>query len=311
MKIKGFSYQTLQLKKDYEGVVEATFITAADNTGNRPSVLYVHGFIDYFFHPHLSDFFTESGYDFYALELRKYGHSILPHQHPNYCRSMEEYFEELDASISIIRERTNQPIFLLGHSTGGLLTSLYLNKGKYKNLISGLILNSPFLEVNMPKKLRKIMKPLSNVVSRIFSFAKITGMLTPIYPKSVHKNYNGEWDFDETLKPILGFPVYFAWSKAIMEAQDELKENSAIPCPVLLLHSSDSYLPILHEQRVFEADIVLNVNDMKEIGPKLGPNVKLVEIAKGMHDLFLSPEKVRNQAFQETKTWLQRVIDRK
>ena len=309
MKIKGFYYNEIPLKKDYEGEAIATFIAASTNTGSRPTVLYIHGFIDYFFHPHLSDFFNESGFDFFALELRKYGHSILPNQHPNYCRSLEEYFEELDASISIIREENDRPLFLLGHSTGGLISSLYLNKGKFKNLISGLILNSPFLEVNVPGRLRTLLKPLSGLVSKVFPYAKISGMLTPIYPKSVHKDYNGEWDFNVSLKPLQGFPVYFAWSRAIMDAQDYIKEKSAIACPVLLLHSSDSYLPKIHEQRVFESDIVLNVNHMKQIGPKLGSNVKLVEIRKAMHDVYLSPCPVRKQALMETKNWLQGVIN--
>lgn len=308
MKIKNCNYEQIALKDDYEGNVEATLISSQFNTHKRPSVLYVHGFIDYFFHPHLIEFLNENGFDFYALELRKYGHSLLPHQHPNYCRKMEEYFEELDLVIEKITRENNQPLVLLGHSTGGLLTSLYLNKGRYEDKVAALVLNSPFLETNVPTLARKILKPVTGFLGSMVPFGKLDGMLAPIYPSSIHKDFKGEWFFDLKLKPIKGFPVYFKWSRAIMDAQDELKSNSNIKQPVLLLHSSDSYLPKKHEDRVFKSDIVLNVEHMKEIGPKLGNNVTMVEIEHGMHDLFLSRKPVREHALKEMLVWLNNAI---
>lgn len=308
MRIENFTYETLPLEDDYEGKVTATLISACSNKHNRPSVLYVHGFIDYFFHPHLVDFFNSNGFDFYALELRKYGHSILPDQHINYCRSIEEYFEELDVSIQKIASQNPHKVIGLGHSTGGLVWSRYLNKGKYKNQIHGLILNSPFLEVNVPKCLRNVLKPLSNFISSIWPYAKLDGMLPTIYPSSLHKDFEGEWDFDLSLKPIEGFPVYIKWSYAIMDAQDFLKKHSKIEQPILLLHSSDSYIPKNHEDRVMKSDIVLNVNHMKSIGPKLGTNVTLVEVKGGLHDLFLSPERVRNFALKEMLKWIKKEL---
>jgi len=304
MQVKKHNYQQLELKDDYEGKVEVTFISADSNTHKRPSVMYVHGFIDYFFHPHLSAFFDDNGFDFYALELRKYGHSILPHQHKNYCRSMEEYFEEMDAAILKIKKENSEKLILLGHSTGGLLSSLYLNKGKQKDLISTLVLNSPFLETNVPSFARVILKPLSGFLGALMKFAKLDGMLSTVYPSSVHKDYEGEWDFNLEMKPIEGFPVYFTWSRGVMDAQDELKTNSNIKQPVLLMHSHQSFLPKKHEPKVFKADIVLNVKHMRAIGPNLGSDVTMKEIQDGMHDLFLSPKPVRTHALNEMMKWL-------
>ena len=304
MKIQNCNYEQIQFKDDYEGKVEATFISADSNTNNRPSIVYVHGFIDYFFHPHLVAFFNENGFDFFALELRKYGHSILPGQHENYCRNMDEYFEEIDAFILKIKNENSQPLVFLGHSTGGLLTSLYLNKGQYKDQVAALVLNSPFLEMNVPSFVRSLLKPITGLLGSISPFGKVDGALTPVYPSSVHKDFEGEWDFDLDLKPIKGFPVYFKWSRAIMDAQDELKRNSNIKQPVLLLHSSDSFLPKKHEPRVMKADIVLNIEHMKTIGPTLGDKVTMIEIKDGMHDLFLSPKPVREHAMKEMLGWL-------
>lgn len=308
MKIEDFNYLQFNLAPDYEGEVEATFISANSNTHKRSVVLYIHGFIDYFFHPHVSSFLNESGYDFCALELRKYGHSLLPHQHANYCMSIDEYFEEIDSAIHKLREINNEEIILMGHSTGGLVTSIYMNRGNQRKQVSALVLNSPFLEMNLPSMARTIAKPLSKFVGNINMYWKLDGMLAPIYPSSIHEEHEGEWFFDKTLKPIEGFPVYFKWNYAIMEAQDELKVKSNIEIPILLMHSHDSYMPRKHEPRVMKSDIVLNVAHMKAIGPKLGKNVTMMEIQNGMHDLFLSPKEVREEALNKMLIWLKETI---
>lgn len=302
--IDGFKYETIELNDDYEGKVIATLIRADFNKNIRPTILYIHGFIDYFFHPHLAEFYNRNGYDFYALELRKYGHSILPHQHKNYCKDLEEYFEEVDITIQKIKSINNNPIVLIGHSTGGLISSLYLNKGQYRNSIDALILNSPFLETNVAPIMRRILKPVTKWISSISPYGKLDGMLPPTYPSSLHKDYCGEWFFDLEMKPIKGFPVYFKWSRAIMDAQDYLKNGSKIKQPILLLHSHDSYLPNKHEDRVMTSDIVLNVEHMKNIGPRLGQEVTLIEIENGIHDLFLSSKEVRNKVFKSMADWL-------
>lgn len=149
MDIGQFREQTLEMEDDYEGRVIATLIHSPENEGGRSAVLYLHGFNDYFFQAHVAEKFNENGYDFYALDLRKYGRSLLPHQHPNYCRDIKEYYEEIDRSLEIIQEETDKEIILLGHSTGGLIAASYLNDGTYRNQIDKLILNSPFLDFNV------------------------------------------------------------------------------------------------------------------------------------------------------------------
>ena len=61
----------------------------------RGAVLYVHGFSDYFFQRHMAERFALEGYAFYALDLRKHGRSLRPHQHPNFCKSVAEYYADI------------------------------------------------------------------------------------------------------------------------------------------------------------------------------------------------------------------------
>src|SRR5690554_7610758 len=165
-----FTTQTILLKPDYEGEVTATLIASKANTGKRKSVLYIHGFIDYFFHEHLANEFSTNGYDFYALDLRKYGRSLMEHQHPNYCRSIEEYFEEISIVLRQIHEASKEKVVLLAHSTGGLITANYMNFGKEKNLVKTLVLNSPFFDFNMSRIKKAATITVSYPIGGLFKY---------------------------------------------------------------------------------------------------------------------------------------------
>lgn len=296
--------QTLRLNNDYEGQATATLITAKKNRTGQPAVLYLHGFIDYFFHEHLMERASSEGFNFYALELRKYGRSMLPHQHPNYCRNLHEYFEEITKAIEIILKDKPSKIIFLGHSTGGLTIPLYAAQGSLKDRVDLMVLNSPFLELNLPPVLRKLGVPILGFLGSLFPYAKLPEAVSPIYPKSIHKNYHGEWDFSTTFKPIMGFPAYFLWLKAIAHGQAEVKKGLGLTMPVLMMHSSDSFVPKKMTERVHKSDVVLNVNHMKDLAPKLGDSVTIMEIKDGIHDLFLSDQKVRKEAMDKMFSWL-------
>jgi alpha-beta hydrolase superfamily lysophospholipase len=281
----------------------STLISSKFNVGNRKSVLYLHGYIDYFFHPHMCEQFNNNGIDFYALDLRKYGRSILQHQHPNYCLDMEEYFEEITVAIQQMQASGGKPIFLLGHSTGGLLASNYLNDGKERACIQRLILNSPFFEFNQSRIKRNITQIAARAISAFLPYSKIDGALSPAYAQSIHKNYFGEWDFNMEWKPIEGFPTYFKWILAIARAQKKLLKSN-IEIPVLVMHSSRSKIISTFSEEAMSSDIVLNIEDIKKVGSRLGSQVTLLEVENAQHDIFLSPKNVRDEAFNQMFRWL-------
>jgi len=301
--LKNYSSQTIKLTPDYEGEVIATLIASKFNIGNRKSVLYLHGYVDYFFQAHLGEKFTENNFDFFALDLRKYGRSLLPHQHPNYCRDIREYFEEITVAIRLIHNSSNADILLMGHSTGGLIASNYINYGQERGFIKALILNSPFLDFNMTNFQKAIVYLASKLISSIFPYSKVNGALSPAYPQSLHKDFYGEWDFNLDWKPIKGFPTYFIWLLAIRTAQKKL-ESSNIKVPVLVMHSSGSLKISTFSEEAMSNDIVLDIHDIKRVGAKLGKQITLLEIENAQHDIFLSPKIVREKAFDQMFSWL-------
>ena len=300
-----YTSQTIKLTPDYEGEVTATLISSNFNLGNRRSVLYLHGYIDYFFHPHLGEKFIENNFDFYALDLRKYGRSLLEHHHPNYCKNIEEYFEEISIAIRKIHNADNL-IYLLGHSTGGLIACSYMNSGKERNLIDGLILNSPFLDFNQTKFEKLFSYFVAKIISKISVYSKIRGVLSPVYAQSIHKDFYGEWDFNLDWKPIIGFPTYFKWVVAIAMAQKKLNQ-SKITVPILILHSSDSIKISTFSKEAMSKDTVLDIEDIKRVGIKLGDDVTLLSINNAQHDIFLSAKAVRENAFAKMFSWLKKI----
>ena len=306
-----FEYQTLDFPADYDGPVVATLIKAPlPENDTRRAVLYIHGYIDYFFQEHMAEEFVAHGYRFYAVELRKYGHSLLEGQHPDFARSMYEYYPEVTESIRRILSDGAEEIILLGHSTGGLLAALYADDGPIaqREAVKCVVLNSPFLEFNTTWFKKHIQIPLAALVSIVLPFAHKKNELSPLYAKSVHQDYCGHWHFDTGMKPIEGIPLYFSWLRAVQAGQRRVKRGLHIAVPVLVMSSDKSYFGKEWSDELFRSDSVLNVEDIRRYAPKLGADVTYAEVRGGIHDLFLSTHKVRAEAFRIVFDWLGRTL---
>ena len=65
---------------DYSGNVRCAIIRKKARQNTERGVLYIHGFSDYFFQKEMANRFIEQGYNFYAVDLRKYGRSFTQGQ---------------------------------------------------------------------------------------------------------------------------------------------------------------------------------------------------------------------------------------
>ncbi len=302
----GFNIQKLKLKDDHEGNVVATLITRKAKSQSRKAILYIHGFVDYFFQNNLADWANNLNINFYALDLRKHGRSILPHQKPNMCTSLTEYFEEIDMAIDIIREKDkNDYLILMGHSTGGLTSSLYAHQHRNDNIINALILNSPFFDMNKPVWFKKIIIPIIASIGKKLPAIPSPEGLEEGYAKSIHSDHFGDWDFSLEYKPIYGFKINLGWISAIHYGQKELQSGLEISCPILLMYSSKSVAPGKYNKSMHTSDAVLNVADISTYADVIGTNVKKVEIVDGVHDLVLSRKSVRDKVFKEMTIFIE------
>ncbi|WP_345050822.1 alpha/beta hydrolase [Hymenobacter glaciei] len=289
---------------DYEGPVHSTLVRLRPRGPAAKAVLYVHGFADYFFQREMALRYQQHGYRFYALDLRKYGRSWLPHQHPNHVRDLPEYFADLDAALAVVRAEGSGPILLAGHSTGGLIAALYLRDGAGRAQVSALFLNSPFLAMNQPWALRHVGVPLMAALGRFAPELPLPNKLPPEYVRSLHRSYDGEWDFHLPWKPLAAFPVVAGWLRAIHAGQQRVRQGLGLQLPILVLHSDRTVQTPGWSDEYFRADGVLNVRDIARLAPRLGPHVTTQAIAGGMHDLMLSRLPAREAAYQALFAWL-------
>jgi alpha-beta hydrolase superfamily lysophospholipase len=298
----GYEATALPLGEDAEGEVVATLVRRRAPEPGRGAVLYVHGFVDYFFQKHLADFYVERGFDFYALDLRKYGRSLLPHQTPNFIDSLTDYYPELDEAVRIIR--TDHDVLLLnGHSTGGLIAALWADRVKGQGLVQGVFLNSPFFDLNESAFMRAAGVALARSLARPRPLAKLPAALSQRYVHSIHRDHDGEWEFDLVWKPAAGFPVRAAWLAAIRRGQRRVHGGLGIDVPVLVMASAKTVKPKAGVD-VTAADIVLDVEHIARWSSGLGPHVTLVRIDGGLHDLVLSAKPVRERVFDELGRWM-------
>lgn len=303
----GYEVETVNQPDDYSGKVVSTVIRRLPE-GKKPrkAVLYVHGYNDYFFQDSMGREFNDSGYGFYAVDLRKYGRSLLPGQHRYEVRDMAEYFADIDSAISRMRRDSVTDIVLMGHSTGGLITSLYMESAPAPE-IKALILNSPFLDWNFTGFMRKAVIPLAAAAGKWLPDVYMSQGDDTAYGESLLKSLHGEWKFDTTLKLIHPAPISLGWVRAIDRGHKQLVENGrAIEVPVYLMRSRRSVYPDGWSLLASSGDAVLNVDSISARGRRMGYNVTEAIVDSGLHDLVLSRPRVRRAVYESMFRWLGR-----
>jgi alpha-beta hydrolase superfamily lysophospholipase len=300
-----YTCRTIPLRDDDEGEVTATLVACRSGQPTKAAVLYVHGFVDYFFQTHLAEFFLGAGLDFYALDLRKYGRSLQPHHTPNYCVDLAEYYEEFDEAVRIIREEDGHDRLLInGHSTGGLIASLWAHDRRGQNGVDAMFLNSPFLDLNVPPAMRRLIVPAAVRLGRSRPRADLRLRMNQVYGRSIHSSGDGEWDYDLGWKPLQPFPVRAGWFRAIRLGHARVHNGLDIQVPVLVACSMASYKRARWGDAARTSDTVLDVDQIARWTPALGRNTTLIRVEGGLHDLVLSPEPIRDKLFASVLQWM-------
>ena len=222
----------------------ATLVRRAPANQSRAAVLYVHGWNDYFFQTHLADHLADLGFDFYAVDLRRYGRSLRRGHLRGFITDLDDYAVELDAAADVIAEDHDE-LLLMGHSTGGLIAALWA--AQHRDRISGLVLNSPWLDLQGSAMVRTLGTPVIDALGTRSPTSVLRLPELGFYPRTVHVSLEGEWDYDLELKQTApGPPIRVGWLRAILLGHQRVAAGLDIRVPVLVMASTrDRLLPAM------------------------------------------------------------------
>jgi len=311
--LAGYRQATLPLGADPDGEGElfATLVRTADPTPSSSVVLAVHGYTDYFFNTELADHFAARGWRFYGLDSHRCGRSWREGQTPHFTTDLARYDRELEWAMSVIAaENPTARVLVCGHSTGGLVVALWLDRVRQRGAtaamaIAGLVLNSPFLDLNGPAILRtKVTSTAIGAASKVRKTRVLRGSGTGGYGLTLHREYHGEFDYNLRWKPLGGFPVTVGWIHAIRRGQIQLHRGLDVGVPNLVLRSDHSVAETAETEMLQRGDVVLDVTHIARWAGCLGNRTTSVPVKDAKHDVFLSLTEPRAAAYRELDRWL-------
>ena len=314
-----FEQLTLPLGEDGEGPVVATIVRSiahhsvfAQLIGDRRplhdvDVLYVHGWSDYFFQRSLAKYWTDRGADFYALDLRKYGRSLVPGQTPGYITDLATYDEDIAAALVAMGrplngERSKRRLVLVGHSTGGLILSLWA--ADHPGAAVAVILNSPWLEFQLSAMTRAAVAPMVGLQARLRPLDTLPQVDMGFYSRAQREVRGSDLDVNPAWRPEQTMAVHSGWLHAILAGHTRVAAGLHIDGPVCVLLSEKSAVPTRWSEELTRADTVLVVDDIARASLRLGDSVTVERIPGALHDIFLSRADARDIAYERMDRWV-------
>jgi acylglycerol lipase len=248
-------------------------------------LLIVHGYDDHSGrYMNIVNRFVTKGIAIYGLDQIGHGKSEGTR---GYVRKFEDFTETLQIFVRLVRNnQVGKPIFILGYSMGGLITSIYLIDNQKE--FAGAIIISPAIEI-----------PETNQF-KIFLFK----ILSAILPKAGFMSFEDE-DISrdqDVVEDYKNDPLAYRGKMTVRLAEGCLdstirlsKEGNRITLPVLLLQGS--------------ADRMVNPKNSQMLFNLIQSKDKQLKLYEGLyHELFNEPE--REIVFTDMEDWLNRQIGR-
>ena len=285
--------------------------------------LYLHGWNDYFFQTHLAREISRLGGAFYALDLRRYGRSWREGQMLGWCTSLAEYDEDLGLALSAIRAEQGweAELVLSGHSTGGLVASLWADR--HPGALRALVLNSAWLSLQGSEIVRTVGDSvLRTLALRDPRMSILDGWVDPARVFSITDGWvperDGElpdpawaddpyvtgWDINPAWSIKPSAPVRVGWLQAVMEGHNRVAQGLDIRCPVLSMGAASTRLGVTWTPESRSADTIIDADATARRAVMLGKLVTIARFPGGVHDLTLSEPPVREQVFSALRRWM-------
>lgn len=246
----------------------------------KAAVVIVHGVAEYSRrYLHVANFLNEHGFNAYAIDHRGHGRSEGKRV---YVENFREYLRDLDKYLNYVRSQEGQrPLFLLGHSMGGAISTLYSIRNHPR--IDGLILSGPALMLG--EDISPLLIKLSGLLGRFLPYLPVQKLDHRLISRDpgVVANYAAD--------PLVYHKMYKArFGDAFVRAVQEIQEHMEdLSLPLLLMHGTD--------------DKLADPSGSQELYTRAHSPDKTLKLYDDLyHEIFNEPEKER--VLHDMLSWL-------
>jgi len=273
----------------------------------RAVLLHVPGYNDYFFHSHLVAALAQAGYAVVAMDGTAAGRSLRPGQIPHAMARIEEPGDDIaHAAARVAQMYPGVPLVVHAHSTGGLAAAIWAADRPHPTL-AALILNAPLMgrHERLTRRLGSVALPL---LAR-WRPHMVVSHHPSVYATGLREEAGGAWHFDTRWKRPEGLPARASWAAAVRSAQRRIAHGHVtIAVPVLVASSARSGAERWDNPHRHREDIVVSVEAIDRLAPRLGTRITRVKIPDAVHDPSLSAPVPRERYCAEVIGWLDRTL---
>jgi len=224
--------------------------------------------------------FVPSGYAVYGIDHIGHGKSAGERV---YVDRFQDYTTTLTTYVDMIRQwQPDKPIFMVGHSMGGLIGAAYLLE--HQNELSGAVFSGPGVKV--PDNISKTVIFMGKILSRILpktGILQLDAKGVSRDPAVVDAYVNDPLVYTRKVTARLGAEM--------LTTMQEVTDNAAkIKLPLMIVQGSD--------------DILIDPSGAQLLYDSVSSEDKSIKIYEGFyHEVFNEPE--HEQVLRDVQKWLE------
>ena len=253
---------------------------------NEPKaiLLVVHGLAEHSGrYINIANHFVPMGYAVYGIDHIGHGKSDGKRV---YIEQFQDYIQTIKIYFDMIRDwQTEKPIFMIGHSLGGLITTAYLLK--YEKELSGAILSGP--AIKMPD-----ISQITIYTGKILSLILPRIGLLQLNPDGVSRD-------PAVIDTYINDPLVYTGkitarlgAEMLKNMQEVTKHASNIGLPIMIMQGSD--------------DKLVNPDGAQLLYDLVASKDKTLKVYDGFyHELFNEPG--HEQVINDIKIWLEAQLE--
>jgi alpha-beta hydrolase superfamily lysophospholipase len=258
------------------------FFRRARPEAPRAALIVVHGLGEHSGrYEALAHAMVSARFAYYSFDLRGHGQSQGPRGD---VHSFNDYLEDLDCFFALVAEREKQlPVFLMGHSLGGILAVLYALD--HQRRLAGLITASTAFQLISPPKTLSLLG--ARVLSTVAPGIKLANDLDPDQLSNnpaVASQYLAD--------PLVERKVTVQWASEFFGHYGQALERAPeLSMPVLVLHG--------------DADEIADVRGARAFHERVASKDKTLRVYAGLrHELYTELPENQKQVFADIIAWL-------